>query len=201
MRDLTVDHPTAVLEIRDRLPLRRSQALFEVAIHSAEAVDWAKELRNHPEVRSVEPLDTTHRGATLRVLSSGKTFIPLIQRLKLLRQHPYPVRNGVATWTVAGPEARIRRLWERLGAAHVPFRLESIRRGATPEATGGLTPRQHEILRRAFDEGYFDRPPRVSLTGLAVELGVATSTLSAQLTQIEKRVIEAHLAALGRGRT
>jgi hypothetical protein len=53
-----------------------------------------------------------------------------------------------------------------------------------------MTPRQQEILQRALAAGYFDVPRRISLTELAVRIGVATSTLSVTLAVIEKKIVE-----------
>jgi predicted DNA binding protein len=45
----------------------------------------------------------------------------------------------------------------------------------------GLTPEQHEALRLAFDEGYFEDPRTVDQETLASELGISRQALSARL--------------------
>lgn len=194
MGELTRAHPSAVLEVRDRLPLGRAGAMFEIVLTSHEPVDWPRELRGQRQLRRVEWLATTGRSATYRVVSVGRTFIPLIRRLRLLRSFPFPVRDGIATWTVVGPEARVRRLWAGLRETGVRFSLDAVRPGLPREPLGSLTPRQRQILRRALADGYFEVPRRVSLTVLASRIGVATSTLSVALALIEKRIVESHVA-------
>jgi predicted DNA binding protein len=51
-----------------------------------------------------------------------------------------------------------------------------------------LTPRQRFVFDTAMQEGFYDVPRRITLTELAVVLGVAKSTLSAQLQRIESTV-------------
>jgi len=192
MYQFTTAHPSVQLDVVDRLEVGRGRVLFEVRVSSERPESWTEEIRRLPEVRDVELIDATERSSTYRVLFAGPTFIPLAKRLKLPRQFPFPVRDGVATWTVVGAEQKVRRMLQDLSASGVPMRVESIRRGALGEVSGNLTDRQRDVLRQAISEGYFDVPRRTSLTELAARVGVAPSTLSVTLAVIEKKIVESH---------
>ena len=187
----TRSHPEARLEVRDRLELGRGLTLFDVSVHSEnDEGGWSEEVRRLTGVKDVELVDASEGSESFRVFYRGKTFIPLLKELKLLRHFPFPVQNGVATWTVVGPEERVRALLKSLETEADGVHVDAVHHGPLPTATSNLTPHQQRILRRAIEEGYFDVPRRISLTELATKIGVATSTLSVTLAVIEKKIVE-----------
>lgn len=192
MQRFSTAHPSVRLDVLDRLELGRGLVLFEIRVSSDEPTSWTEELRKLPHVREVELIDATGSSGTYRVLFAGRTFLPIAKRLRLLRQFPFPIQNGVATWTVVGSETKIRALLRSLEASGSTVRIEAIRRGALRDVSEGLTERQQQVLRRAIADGYFDVPRRISLTELAGRIGVATSTLSVSLALIEKKIVEFH---------
>lgn len=190
MAALTRAHPLARVEILDRLEVSPRLVLFEVQFPSTSEFGWSDELFRLSGARSVELIGANSRNEVYRVVFGGRTFLPLAKELRLLRRFPFPIQNGVATWVVIGPESRTKRLFRSLRRDRIEFQVESVRRGLRTGATTGLTPRQREILHRAVAEGYFDVPRRISLTVLAMEIGVASSTLSVMLAVIEKKLVE-----------
>ncbi len=52
-----------------------------------------------------------------------------------------------------------------------------------------LTSRQEEIMRIAFDLGFFEFPKRINLEGLSAKLGVSTGALSEILRRGEKNIL------------
>ncbi len=166
--------------------------MLEVLILSHGGGGWGEEIRALPGVHNVELIDATQGAQVFRVFFRGKTFIPLLKRLGIVRHFPFPIENGVAKWTVVGPEGKVRSLLKRLGDEASGFYVEAVRHGSVPRGSPLLTPRQQEVLRRAMAEGYFDVPRRISLTELAPKLGVTISTLSVTLAVIEKKILEPH---------
>lgn len=192
MQRFSVAHPAAHLTVVDRFELGPRLVLFEAEVSSEEPQDWSEELRRLPHVRDVELIAATERSGRYRVLFAGPTFLPISKQLKLPLQTPFPVRDGVATWTVVGREDRVRALLEALRSSGVPAEIEAVRPGPLRGLTATLTERQREILRRAVLDGYFEVPRRISLTELARRVGVATSTLSVTIAVIEKKLVESH---------
>ena len=55
-----------------------------------------------------------------------------------------------------------------------------------------LTLRQEEILKMAFELGYFDFPKKIKLDRLSGRLGIAPSTLAEILHRAEKHIMMKH---------
>jgi hypothetical protein len=188
----TVAHPEVRLEILDRLEVGKGLTMVEARAISVDSTRIVDEIRGLPGVESVELIDAVEGSEEFRVLFRGKTFIPMLKRLRLVRHFPFPIQNGVAAWTVVGPEAKVRALLKSLETESGGVRVDSVRHGPLRKGLALLTPRQQEVLRRAMAEGYFDVPRRISLTELAPKIGVAISTLSVTLAVIEKKILEPH---------
>ncbi len=189
MAPLSAAYPSVRFDVLDRLEISPRRVLFDVRLPTLANVGWTDVLRDLPEVRTVELLDANPSSEVYRVLFAGRTFVPLVKRLRLLRRFPFPVEDGKATWFVVGAEVRVRRLLAALRRAGVAFTVDAVRRGSDVTAPRQLTSRQREVLRRAVREGYFEVPRRVSLTELAARLGVASSTLSVTLALIERKIV------------
>ncbi|ELZ18400.1 bacterio-opsin activator HTH domain-containing protein [Haloterrigena salina JCM 13891] len=75
------------------------------------------------------------------------------------------------------------------------FRLHRLTRDRTPSPPGeGLTDRQHEALRTAYELGYFDVPRRTSLEEVAAELDISASSVSERLRRAQTRLIRETVA-------
>jgi predicted DNA binding protein len=190
MASFTRAHPSVRVAVLDRLEVSPRRVLFDVQLPSNSRVGWSDELGKSADVETVELIDANANTETYRVLFTGRTFVPMVKRLRLLRRFPFPVQGGVATWLVVGPEGRVRRMISALRRSRVVFRVDAVRRGFRADVRQLLTPRQRDVLRRAVAEGYFDVPRRVSLTELAARMSVAASTLSVTLAVIEKKIVE-----------
>jgi len=75
----------------------------------------------------------------------------------------------------------------------------SVRRVGTPDAGARagqspdvLTPRQREVLRFAFERGYYEWPREVDAKTLADELGIAKATMLEHLRKAEGKVLNAY---------
>jgi predicted DNA binding protein len=194
---LTRAHPAVRVEVLDRLEISPGRILFDVQLPPSPKIDWGRELRTQRDVESVELIDANPQTEIYRVLFVGRTFVPLVKKLRVLRRFPFPVQNGVATWLVVGPNARVRNLLRALRQSRVSFKIDSIRRSFRSDVSALLTVRQREVLHRAVSEGYFEVPRRITLSALAARMGVASSTLSVTLAVIEKKIVEP-LAGPGR---
>ncbi|MGA7924017.1 MAG: helix-turn-helix domain-containing protein [Thermoplasmata archaeon] len=190
MAPLTTAHPSVRVEVLDRLEISPRRVLFDVELPSLPRTNWSQELGGLPNVESVDLIDANAQVEIYRVLFTGRTFLPLAKRLRILRRFPFPIQNGVASWLVVGPDSRVRSLLRSLQRSRIAFRVDSIQRGLRRNRSSPLTNRQREILRQAVVEGYFEVPRRVSLTELAARIGVASSTLSVTLAVIERKIIE-----------
>jgi hypothetical protein len=81
--------------------------------------------------------------------------------------------------------------WQR----NAGFRLHRLTRDGESEPPGdGLTDRQHEALRIAYELGYFDIPRKASLDDVAAELGISPSSVSERLRRAQTQLIEETVA-------
>jgi hypothetical protein len=75
------------------------------------------------------------------------------------------------------------------------FQLHRLNRDGESEPPGdGLTDRQHEALRIAYERGYFDIPRQVSLEDVAKELDITPSSVSERLRRAQTQLIEETVA-------
>ncbi len=189
-RPFSVKHPNLRIELIDRMEVGSGLTLVEVQIHGERATDWGVEIRTLPNVEEVEVISTGGETGLYRIIYKGDPFIPTLRELKLLRRFPIHIQAGVATWVVVGPEPKVRRLLTHLHSNSIGVEVVSVGRGPPSHGPFSLTSRQHQILRRAMLEGYFEVPRRVSLTELAPKIGIAASTLSVTLAVIEKKILK-----------
>ncbi|WP_340099847.1 helix-turn-helix domain-containing protein [Salinibaculum salinum] len=81
--------------------------------------------------------------------------------------------------------------WQR----NADFRLHRLTQDGESEPPGdGLTDRQHEALRTAYELGYFDIPRQVSLEDVATELDISPSSVSERLRRAQTQLIEETVA-------
>jgi len=77
----------------------------------------------------------------------------------------------------------------------ITYRIaELVHSEESPDVYGfGLTERQRETLRHAYENGYYDVPRRITQRGLATALGVSTSAISQRLRRATARLIASAL--------
>ena len=81
--------------------------------------------------------------------------------------------------------------WQR----NAGFHLHRLTQTGDAEPPGdGLTNRQNEALRIAFERGYFDVPRRASLDDVAAELDISPSAVSERLRRAQSQLIEETVA-------
>jgi len=75
------------------------------------------------------------------------------------------------------------------------FRLHRLTRAGQPESAGdGLSDRQLEALRTAYERGYFEVPRQTSLDTIAAELEISASSLSERLRRAQTHLFEETVA-------
>lgn len=75
------------------------------------------------------------------------------------------------------------------------FRLYRLTRDGESAPPGdGLTDRQHEALRTAYELGYFDIPRQASLEDVAERLGISASSVSERLRRAQIQIIQETVA-------
>lgn len=177
--DVTRANPNDVLRIEEHMPLGRGRGTARIAGGDA----LFSSIRGHTKIDDLRLLDTTH--ATVEISAGGGGFLRPLMEVGVIPHTPFDVRDGWVEWTLECTQGKIRGLVDKFRAQSIPYRLLSTR----TTSSHLLTPRQHQVYELALREGYYDVPRRTSITALADMLGVAKSTLSAQIHRIESTVM------------
>ena len=78
---------------------------------------------------------------------------------------------------------------------HAGFQLLRLTRDGDAEPAGdGLSDRQHEALRTAYEMGYFEIPRDASLEAVAAELDISASAASERLRRAQTQLIQETMA-------
>jgi len=101
--------------------------------------------------------------------------------------------DGYVPWTVLVPSLESLKNFIRV-LERRNIELKII--GSNKIAIGPLTVREFEILRTAFNLGYYDYPRSISFNELAKKLGIVPSTLSEELRKAERKVIATYMRNL-----
>ncbi len=179
------------LRIVDRKPYgpHGVQDLVELELGTEDPTAVLEAVRRNAFVAraSLQPLeqgralaDVSTRCMACRALAVSKCF--------LTRANTRP--DGLLEWElVAEDRAQVSALVGRLDKVGCEVTLGHLKEVADDEA---LTRRQEEILRVAFERGYFDYPKRVSIRDLAATFHVSISTISEILRKGQTKVFSAY---------
>ncbi len=151
--------------------------------------DWkqaVQELTRASNGDRVEVLHQNGAGARIRVWTTTCPLPKVFASTGMVPAYPFHVERGWERWVLISSRDNVRGFMDAL-----------TRGGHTAEVLFSgpyaprrrLTARQHEILRRAVTEGYYEYPRRITLTRLASQMGVVKSTLSEALMIIEQELI------------
>ena len=97
------------------------------------------------------------------------------------------VKENSVIWQIVCDDEDFLALIEKLEDAKVEF--EIVYKGR-PEGRSVLTFREEEVLRFAFEKGYFDFPRRIRLEEIAAHFGIAASTISEIIRRGQKKILE-----------
>lgn len=98
--------------------------------------------------------------------------------------------EGIFVHLISGGEGSLSRLIENL--EEKGFSMSVVKKHSM-DTDWELTPRQRNVLQRAYDEGYFDIPKKISLKDLADEMGVSPSSIDEILKRAKKKVLSHYL--------
>lgn len=95
-----------------------------------------------------------------------------------------------ATMSLVGPQGAISRTIDEYEAAGVPTELRKLGPyDGRDRPLDDLTDRQREVIRTAFEMGYFEVPREASTDDVADELGLDSSTVAEHLQRAERNLL------------
>jgi predicted DNA binding protein len=189
-------HPDLRVEIINRMVVGRDLMLAEARISTPGPVDlaeWTEELRRFPGVEQVD-LQVEGPGRVLsRVVLSRGLVERVVQKHRVLARYPLVIQGGWLRFETLATRSQMRPFLREVEQRVGPSQVESIRRHAVSLGSLGLTASQDAVFRAALRTGYFSVPRRISVSGLAAQLGRSKSSTSEMLSKIHQRLAESAL--------
>ena len=128
------------------------------------------------------------------IIISVKMSDPWIMRIfiryQVLIQYPLKIMEGGIEFKLIATRNKMDRILKALESQRVKTKIKDIGRYKPQKL---LTPRQEEILKVAYESGYYEIPRKISLSQLAARIGISASALSENLRRIERRFAAEYL--------
>ena len=145
-------------------------------------------IRSNPAVRNFELLDRYADRAVFQYETDVAHLYRAVRDSGIIPAFPYTIRDGRLYFETTTTPDRLSRLGKRLGELDIPIDVSTI--SESLDTKDALTARQREVVLTAIELGYYDTPRQCSLSDLATELGIATSTASKLLHRAEGHVMK-----------
>lgn len=188
------DSPTTV-RILDCKPGREgtTQQLVELNTPDEQLEGMVEKIKRNPMVLDAYMARTRVGKALGRVLSKQTRACSSIMESNLFCRSclftSRPSSDGTVEWTLAFPDGNsLTQFLNRLESERIKIEIRKLSKVVEQRS---LTPRQHQIILRALDRGYFDYPRKMDLAALAKEMNVTKSTLVEILRRAEKKALTA----------
>lgn len=151
----------------------------EVGLDASPAVPWWERVADGDGAAYVLELDVSAAGETVGACADG-----------LVACETLAVSPGDVTLEVAGPQGAIADTVADYEDAGATVRLRTLRDvGAREQPLDALTDRQREVVREAFEVGYYDVPRSASTADVAAALDLDASTVAEHLQRAERNLI------------
>jgi len=168
------------------------RGLIEIESDPLTADAIIQEIKSQPDICKVDISNfgdgrvsgaiITNRCVACRALTGSECFL----------LHARTIEEGKVEWKVTASENRsLAALIDKLKEYGCEVRINSITRSTAHDI---VTRRQEEIVKTAYERGYYDYPRRITIRELAKIFGISPSTLSEILQRAERNIIEAFIS-------
>ncbi len=166
------------------------RSLVEIDATGSDMERLVEDIRNHPDVCKVDVSPLT-KGSTLgsivtskcmacRALTGSDCFLTTAKSLD----------DGRVEWNlITGQDGSLADLLEKLETVGCEVELKKTARISSKSL---MTTRQGQILKAAYERGYYDHPKRINMKELARLFGISQSTLAEIMQRGERKVMEQH---------
>ncbi|MBD3255438.1 MAG: hypothetical protein GF383_10115, partial [Candidatus Lokiarchaeota archaeon] len=140
------------------------------------------------QILSLESFQILHTEPNLLILNvkvEDPYILNALIKTELLLRYPLKVKNGKIHLKVLAVRSKVDQFLSELEKNNIKFDLISISHYAHSAI---LTQKQAEVLKRAYEEGYYEIPRRISLSKLAKKLDISPSALSELFRRIHFRL-------------
>ncbi|HEY4705805.1 MAG TPA: helix-turn-helix domain-containing protein [Thermoplasmata archaeon] len=182
------DRYRAKVRVIDRKPVGRHgvRDLVEILAKDATPEEVIEAIRRNAFVQRAS-LQSTKAGKALASVTTKCLACSALAASSCFLVRATTQESGSLVWDlVAEDRDAVKGLVGSLGEAGVAATLDKLSEASDEDA---LTHRQEEILRAAFERGYFDYPKNIGVRELASMFHVSTSTVSEILRKGQKKVL------------
>lgn len=180
------EHPELSFEILGIFPDNAGNMVETVRITGRDPTRALDTIRFTETVQRFEIVHAEPEACVVRIRMFACGPCLAAQRARLAPTFPSRLNGGECLWRLqTSPDLARDFATELVGTRQAP----TLMKKRPLERPPLLTPRQREILHAAVTEGYYARPRRVSLSGLADLLKIRKSTLSQSLSTIEAKLL------------
>jgi len=180
-----------LLRLRRHGPLRPDAELERESrrIRRLYGLDSFEVVERRPRTRDYILLVRQRNPASLRTLVS-------LSAGRITPTAPFRLNAETTLASFHGEERTLRRVLARLRTEEVPFRVvrASNRPVVSDAPTTQLTPKQRDVIARAWALGFFAVPRRITLTRLARTTGQSPPALGKMLRRAEGHLVARYLA-------
>ncbi|HEV8049727.1 MAG TPA: helix-turn-helix domain-containing protein [Thermoplasmata archaeon] len=180
-----------LLRLRRHGPLRPDAELELESrrIRRLYGLDSFEVVERRPRTRDYILLVRQRNPASLRALVS-------LSAGRITPTAPFRLNAETTLASFHGEERTLRRVLARLRKEEVPFRVvrASNRPVVSDAPTNRLTPKQRDVIARAWALGFFSVPRRITLTRLARTTGQSPPALGKMLRRAEGHLVARYLA-------
>lgn len=182
------------VKVIDRKPYGKHgvQDLVEMEVADQDPAEIQAFIRKNPFVAKAS-LHSTEEGKALGAVSTRCLACRALAASNCFLVKAHTRRDGVIEWQlVVEDRPTLSALVDNLRIVGCDVNLGKLRQAEDEDA---LTRRQEEILRMAFERGYFDYPKGVGIRDLAAMFHVSISTISEVLRKGQKKVLSTYFSA------
>jgi predicted DNA binding protein len=178
------------VRILDTIPYGENgvQDLIEVKVQAEELENMVEFLEQNPDIEDVQ-LEIVEKNKAIGVIKCKMCFACR----DLISSNCFLVsaltrEDGRVEWTIIAPDnSCIQDLIKRLGEHDADPTIVKMKKMKEEEM---LTEKQEQIIKMAYERGYYDTPKRVGLKDLANAFGVSQATLAETLRRGQKKIVE-----------
>ena len=187
------EFPDVKMEISHFLPydLEKSIGNSAIEIMHYDIEKIIDEVRNHPSVFELSILEQEEKRVKFNIKTKDPYLLYAIIKCGVLIDFPVRVEDGFAFWRLVSSRERIDQLLTLFEQKKINFEL--LRIGISPynieDDKNKLTLNELNILDNAISTGFFEIPRKISLEGLANQMGKSKSALSVMLRKIIKKKV------------
>ena len=181
----------AKIKFLDCMPNEQHGCHGLIQIESKEDLnELLKEIEEHPNVCQIDVTSIGDRGIMGAVVTNKCVACRALTGSDCFLVSAMSGGDGSVDWKlITGREGSLKELVERLEKNGCEVELKSVTQLDKKKA---LTKRQEDIVKMAWEQGYYDHPKKTTIKELAKSFSISPSTLAEILQRGEKKIISRH---------